>query len=288
MSHQSKEKPEDGGNAKGGAIPNHGTGDPAHPIFPTLKRWAGASRPPLIPFCPPQQFKQELANAPFHKEAKLHILVSYQSAGILSMILCGRYDRAIHELTYRAAWHRLGFALCQAAFFAHRTGRETFAIFSVSTHLPGFLEALEAWTHSLWPDDEFDWKAELPWINRNLVGEDEEASKFWIMESLHQAPDTRSFTRELAAEVNRADAAERMQTKRGTKRELPKFKNDIKVMWIAGALWCRNTTGILLWLDGQEPDAVSATKRIDRDISDLEFSASRRPDHQQIIDEAGK
>lgn len=288
MSQRNQENPPDGDGHKGNAEPANRAGQAAHPILPELKRWAQCSEPPLIPFQPTSQFKQRLIASAFHDHAKRQILITRQSAAIISMVLCGQYDRAIHELVYRAAQHRLGFALCQATFMAHRTGRQMFATFSLSTHLPDFLEALETWAHKFWPNKDFDWKTELPWINRNLVGKDETASEFWLKECLTVSSDTHAFTRELAAEVIKADAAKRMRDKRGTTRQPPKFKDDILVMWIAGALWCRDTAGILFLLEPKSPDAVAAHKRIDRDISELGLSASRRPDHQRSIDEAEK
>ncbi len=263
------------------------TGKPVHPILPKLEQWALSSKPPIIPFQESQKFKQELINARLHDHAKRQIFITYQSAAIISSVICGHPDSKIHELAYRAAQHVLGFALCDATYMAHRTSCRVFATFAASTGLQGFLQALETWAAKFYTDG-FDWKQELSWTNRNLIGEDQSASDFWIKECLTVSADTLAFTRELAAEVNKADAAKRMKEKRSTKRKPSKFRDDILVMWIAGALWCRESSGILLFLAPKETDGIGSLKRIDRDISDLGFSSSRQTNHQETIDEAEK
>lgn len=262
-----------------------------HPLLPWLTAAAAASDPPLLPYAPMAEFRRQLEHVAIphpliiEDEAKKHILATYHHsmAAVFAIAAGGGSDLhgdELHALIYRASDDPFVFAFIEAAAAALCMGRHP--AFTVSTRLPGFMDALEAWARHFEYDKRFHGPERLKYVNRELIRKNVTGAEFWLRACERDFPSPADYMRAVTKEVGLADDAERNTAKRKP-RSAPRFKDSIAYGWLPASLWARGNADIAYLIDPTGPAGVD---RVKRDISALKFTASHRSAWRDFIDKA--
>lgn len=160
--------------------------------------------------------------------------------------------------------------------------------FSHSLHLPEFPITVLKWMdcHRQFYGDshDMDWNQMLA-EHWNSSDTDPIWWDYILKDCQHKAPDSITFTRELAAIVKRRDAADLARMKRDRTPKSSRFKVKLLDLWMIAALWCRSSHGILQII---EPEAMTAedVKALETDVSRLHLSDLKHPEHEERIKNA--
>ena len=191
----------------------------------------------------------------------------------------------VHEMLYHAACGSpLGFALCDAAGFAFLTGSKFFPVFTVATHLPGFLRAMEVWAKHFEYDQAFECRARFEFVLREVVGKKAPGSDFWFLAVQPGFADTLEFWDAGTVENKKWKDATRKMIERDSKRSPAKYKQRVEGGWLPLSLWARTAKDIAYLL---EPDLKDAGKdvvetdigRVAGDISDFHGNVKMPSSH---------
>ena len=203
-----------------------------HPLWPSITNWARND-------CPYSDLDAALdaavaVDSPLPNgwpdffappRARKYLADQIMDARNLVGVLMGRYYPDLHALVYRMSWHQLGGALCRASKLS--TSQPRFhADFVLSTRLPGFLTALEAWdNHISCIAGEVGGEEGLAWVFRNRHAMEKEDADYWQKRHEDEITDTSVRMAVLVKEYNKAMAAHRMREKRAKAKIQPTFKN---------------------------------------------------------------
>jgi len=253
-----------------------------HPLWPTLKKWAENSPSQIVPWAPRHEFQQNvdraiLANPIWgHEVGNAFFWQTHEEAAALGKALVGGpYNINAHAMLYRVSVHPLGRALCRAAWVAN-SFPSVWDDFATSTQLDGFVRALEAWA-SHFVQEGFDGMEELPWVIKNVVGTDESEADFWLTACQQGFGDKVEYTKAVAREVGKTNAAARMRKRPKKKTRISEFKDWLRVHWVPAALWSKSNAEIVSILaPDRKENMTAAYDRVRRDIFELGFTSSRR------------
>jgi len=241
--------------------------------MPSLLECAINSPPPLVAFAPIQKFQQEVDLSAsldprlLQEHAQGEVWKIYHHSMALGYALnegspCGL---ELHSVLYNAAWGSpFACALCDAAGWAFRLGSDYFPAFVVSTHLPGFLNALEVWTKRFEYNILFNGPEKLPFIHREIIRKDVPGADYWMKACQDGFATTREFFEAIPIEHRRAVDAERKKT--GTDAPA-RFLDRIEWGWLPMSFWARPTKSIAYLLEPTLKDTENATARVGGDIS---------------------
>ncbi|MEI7956940.1 MAG: hypothetical protein WCJ66_17385 [Verrucomicrobiota bacterium] len=253
-----------------------------HPLWPTLMEWAKDSPLNLVPWAPRHEFQQNVDLAALvdpiwgHEEGKTTFYQIYQEAAALGKALVGGvYDRNVHAMLYRISAHPLGRVLSRAAWVANSLPA-FWDDFVPSARLDGFVSALEAWAADFMQEG-FDGMAELPWVIKNVVGNDEVAADFWLTACQQNIGDAGAYLGAVSKIKRKVDDAANKKKERNRIPRTSEFKDALQCLWVPAALWRKSTNDIVVILAPRERQTADAIDRVNKDISDLGFTASHRP-----------
>ncbi|MCP5534259.1 MAG: hypothetical protein H7A48_13905 [Akkermansiaceae bacterium] len=218
-------------------------------------------------------------------------------------------------MVYRAAWGSpIGFAFCDAAWYARELGRfpelllvtirgsrdgkheerivrdgnDYWQKFAISLNLDGFMKALEDWTLAFGYGLPFHGSEQLRYVLEEV---DEPDAKAWLQLCLDEFPSALDGASAIQREMEKIQESERKREERrkaGRKpRPTPAFKEALQWGWLPRSLWGMSTSAIACELDPtirDEGEATKASGRIRRDITALGYSASHRGEHQEALE----
>lgn len=198
--------------------------------------------------------------------------------------IAGKMDSFLHFVETP-----LGNTLAICASEARQRGPYTWAAFSTAIRLPGFdlVPAVGAWFKAVPRPSHFE-----SFHQRKSEGPltEAEADYYDRVMRAEIPPGLEALEARFREWQRLSDAEKKRKQRAKTSRKTDLFKEVIQSDWLTFALWCRTTKGILRCYPSMpQADAkeqYASFKKIDDAISKLGFSSSRKPEHNDKIEEA--
>lgn len=253
----------------------------AHPLWPNIYEWMLTTPSPCVSWNHPPDFSAAVKALRVDEvEKKFHRLAFNESEALGRAMVGGTYNPTDHAALYHVTGHRLGRALCYAAGLALACGPVFFSSFAVSSRLPGFLDALEAWAGYCFDDTPLTREKSLSLVYREIIAKELPGGNFWLKVCIDRFADPKDAFDAIADEKRRAHDAEKKRSGRNSPRKPAKHLERIARGWLPLSLWARTSKDIAHLLEPDLIDSELEERQVGGTVSEFHKKAGVSPTHR--------